>query len=102
MKSKMDEVGERERSFSVELTSMARLKSLALSSDPRESVLIEGTVGAFRRAAFREGLILEVAGDGGTLRVEMRENELERVVVDEAKPKLDSCGATQREEGIRR
>jgi hypothetical protein len=98
----MDEVGEHERSFSVELTSTTWLKSLVMSSDPRECVLIEGTVGAFRRAAFREGLILEIAGDGGTLRVEMREDELERGAVDEAKPGSNDCGATRRKEGTRR
>jgi hypothetical protein len=71
------EIRERERSFSIELASRAELRSLALSSGSGENVLVEGTIGTLRRAAFREGMILEIAGSGGTLRVEVNEDDLD-------------------------
>ena len=67
----------KKRSFSVELKSKAYLKNFALNGEP-EGVLIEGVLGELERAGFAEGLILEVVGSNGVLRVDIGEGEIEK------------------------
>lgn len=67
-----------QRSFSVELKSKADLKAISMSSDGYESILIEGSIGEFSRAEFTEGVILEIAGSRGILRVDLKENEIRK------------------------
>ncbi len=68
----------KERSFSVELKSKAQLKSFTLMNGPAEGVLIEGTIGKLKRATFAEGIILEVIGNSGILRIDLGEDDVEK------------------------
>lgn len=67
-----------QRTFSVELASKADLKAISLSSGGHGPVLVEGTIGELREAAFVEGVILEIAGSKGVLRLSLSENEIKR------------------------
>ncbi len=71
-----NEAAENERFFSVELKSKADLKNMNLTNSSHESVLVEGTIGELVQAAFEEGVILEVVGKKGTLRINLKANEL--------------------------
>jgi hypothetical protein len=71
-----DQVDDKERFFSVELKSKADLKSVTLANGSRDSVLIEGTIGELVQATFVEDEILEIAGKTGTLRINLKEEEL--------------------------
>jgi hypothetical protein len=71
-----DQVDDKERFFSVELKSKADLKSVTLANGSRDSVLIEGSIGELVQATFVEGEILEIAGKTGTLRINLKEEEL--------------------------
>jgi hypothetical protein len=73
-----NEMEDKERFFSVELKSKADLKNVTLASGSRDSVLIEGTIGELVQAAFVEGVILEVVGKNGTLRINLKAEELTR------------------------
>jgi hypothetical protein len=44
----------------------------------KESTLIEGTIGSFVEAIFTEGIILEVTGTEGVLRLDLQEQEIKR------------------------
>lgn len=68
-----------ERFFSVELKSRADLKNVTLTNGSRDSALVEGTIGELVRATFAEGEILEVVGKKGTLRINLREDEVRRI-----------------------
>jgi hypothetical protein len=68
----------KERFFSVELKSKVSLKSVTLTNGNHENVLIEGTIGELQRAEFAEGVILEVVGDKGVLRINLKDNELQK------------------------
>ena len=68
----------KERSFSVELKSKASLKNVTLSNGNRENVLVEGTIGELQRAEFTEGIVLEVAGDKGILRINITPDEIKQ------------------------
>jgi hypothetical protein len=64
-----------DRDFSVELTSNKHLTRLSANG----GVLIEGTIGKLQRACFVEPEILEVKGDCGVLRLNLRKNEISAV-----------------------
>jgi hypothetical protein len=68
----MDRSNEDGRDFSVELISNKHLTRLSANG----GVLIEGTLGKLQRACFVEPEILEVKGDCGVLRLNLRKNEI--------------------------
>ena len=71
----------KERVFSVELKSKRNLKNVTLTNGSSDSVLIEGTLGELVQATFAEGVILEVVGKNGVLRIDLRENEIQKPTV---------------------
>ncbi len=66
----------KERVFSVELKSKRNLKNVTLTNGSSDSVLLEGTIGELVQATFAEGIILEVIGKNGVLRIDLREDEI--------------------------
>jgi hypothetical protein len=67
--------GKEERIFSIELRSKEDVKNISLDGD--EKVLIEGSIGSLKRARFLEGLVLEMIGSNGELRVDLNVNDLD-------------------------
>ncbi len=72
----MENTIESERFFSVELKSKTHLKNVSLTNGSTESALIEGTLGELVHASFAEGIILEVVGKKGTLRINLAQQEI--------------------------
>lgn len=68
----------KERVFSVELRSKRNLKNLTLTNGGSDSVLLEGTLGKLIQATFTEGIILEIIGENGVLRVDLAEEEIKK------------------------
>ena len=66
----------KERFFSVELKSKVNLRNVTLTNDRHENVLIEGTIGELLHAGFAEGIILEIVGEKGVLRINLCQDEL--------------------------
>ena len=75
----MDKKSNEERFFSVELKSKANLKNVTLTNGSHENVLIEGTIGELVRAEFAEGVVLEVVGSLGVLRINLKETEIKKI-----------------------
>ncbi len=73
MENKTDD---KDRIFSIELKSRSELRNITLTDS--DSALIEGTIGRLIHATFTEGIILEVIGEGGSLRVDLNENEIQK------------------------
>jgi len=69
----------KERVFSVELKSKKHLKNVTLTNGSTNTALIEGTLGELVQATFKEGLILEVTGKKGVLRIDLGENEIKQI-----------------------
>jgi hypothetical protein len=66
-----------ERFFSIELNTKNQIKTLTLAGGgQKEAALIEGSIGAFVGAAFVEGVMLEVVGTEGTLRLDLKADEI--------------------------
>ena len=68
----------KERVFSVELKSKRHLKNVTLTNGSNDSVLVEGSIGELLQATFTEGIILEVVGKNGVLRVDLGEDEIKK------------------------
>jgi len=71
---------DKERIFSVELKSKRDLRNVTLANGQGESVLIEGTIGRLVQATFTEGIILEVIGESGSLRLDLEEGEIRKTI----------------------
>ena len=74
----MENKSSNERFFSVELKSKNDLKNITLVNDSNDSVLVEGTIGELVQATFVEGVVLEVLGKNGVLRLDLGEDEIKR------------------------
>jgi hypothetical protein len=68
----------KERVFSVELTSKNHLKNVTLTDGANENVVVEGTLGNLLHASFEEDVILEVAGTKGILRLDLSAEEIKK------------------------
>lgn len=68
----------KERVFSVELESKRNLKNVTLANGSSYSVLVEGTIGDLVKASFAEGIILEIVGKKGILRIALGEDEIKK------------------------
>ena len=75
----------------MELKSKSNLKNVTLANGSSDMVLLEGTLGELVRATFAEGVILEVVGKNGVLRVDLGENEIQ-------KPKEQNRGEAKKHE----
>jgi hypothetical protein len=75
-----NKVENEERFFSVELKSKAHLKNVSLANGSRDNVLIEGSIGELLQATFADGIILEVVGKKGILRINLEEHEIKKTI----------------------
>ena len=73
----MEEI-EKERFFSVELKSKVNLKNVTVNESSQENVLVEGSLGKLQHAEFADGVVLEVFGDMGVLRVNLTIDEIKK------------------------
>jgi hypothetical protein len=64
------------RNFLIELTSKKDLKNITLANCASDHVVLEGTIGEFVKAGFEEGVILEILGKNGTIRIDLEESEI--------------------------
>lgn len=64
------------RVFSIELKSKRNLKNITLTNECSDNVLLEGSIGELLTAKFAEGIILEVTGKDGVIRIDLEETEI--------------------------
>ena len=69
---------DKERFFSVELKSKVNLKNVTVRDSSQENVLVEGTLGKLQHAEFADGVVLEVFGDKGVLRVNLTIDDIKK------------------------
>ncbi len=69
-----------EHLFQIELKSKNYLKSIALPIDEAGNVLIEGFLGKLESLSFAEGIMLQIRGNNGTLRLDFTEKELKELL----------------------
>jgi hypothetical protein len=62
--------------FSIELKSKEYLKRVAIPTEAGDTVLIEGFLGELEEVDLVEGVMLEIKGANGILRMDLKEEEL--------------------------
>jgi len=67
-----------ERVFTVELDSGSDLKRVSIPNGPRR-MLVEGTIGILKHVEFLEGIVLEVIGTKGVLRIDLTMGDLAKI-----------------------
>ena len=70
----------KKHAFSVEMKSKEYIKTISVSDDSQEGVLIEGFLGKLEELGMVEEVILEVKGLNGTLRIDLDEEELRKML----------------------
>jgi hypothetical protein len=65
--------------FSIVMVSKKHVKQVSLSDNVHQSVLLEGNLGRLERIGLIEGVMLEIEGSCGILRIDLTRNELEQV-----------------------
>jgi hypothetical protein len=83
--------------FSIELKSKEFLKNVMISNRTGETVLIEGFLGELEELSLVEGAMLELRGSNGILRIDLKEEELERLCQPLSAWKHRVQGDTQKE-----
>ena len=78
--------------FSIELKSKEFLRNVMISNRTGETVFVEGFLGELEEVSFVEGAMLELRGRNGVLRMDLKEEELERLLSRRAKEKSRSSG----------
>jgi hypothetical protein len=78
-------VKEKKHAFSIELDSRNYLKCISIHNESANSVLIEGYLGELEEVGLIEGIMLEVRGTNGTLRMDLNEEELKKLLKKEGK-----------------
>jgi len=68
----------KERFFSIELTSKNHLKNVTLTNGSYDNVLVEGTIGELIASTFAEDEILEVKGKKGVLRINLAQTDIQK------------------------
>lgn len=76
----------RKHAFSVEMKSKDHMKSISVSNGPHGGVLLEGYLGELQELGMVEEVILELKGSNGTLRIDLDEAEIRKMLA-EKKPK---------------
>ncbi len=81
--------------FSIELKSRDFIKRLVIPNDSEDKVLIEGFLGEIKELAIAEGVMIEIKGANGVLRMDLKEEELKKLLQPphkEAKPQTPQEG----------
>jgi len=63
-------------SFSIELSSKDHLNRISFSNQPNDEVIFEGELGELERIELIEGILLQITGDNGVIRIDLTEKEL--------------------------
>jgi hypothetical protein len=69
-----------EHPFSIELTSNIHLRRIEVSDGPKGQVFIEGKLGGDVSVELIEGIMLQISGENGVIRIDIVESELRGIL----------------------
>ena len=68
-----------EHGFSVEMRSKEYVRRVSVSDNARDAVIFEGFLGEIEEMGIVEGVILEIRGTNGTIRIDISERDLKKI-----------------------
>ena len=68
-----------EHAFSIEMKSKKYVRHISISNESHDRVLFEGYLGELQELSMIEGAALEVKGVYGVLRIDLSEDELQKI-----------------------
>ena len=68
-----------EHGFSVEMRSKEYVRKVSVSDNTRDAVIFEGFLGEIEEMGIVEGVILEIRGANGTIRIDVSERDLKKI-----------------------
>ena len=71
--------GRDEHSFSIEMGSRRDLSHVSLTDESTEGALIKGKLGEIVEISHPEGMMIEIEGNLGVLRLDLSKEELEKI-----------------------
>jgi len=83
----------KEHAFSIEMKSERSVRKMAFFDQENDHVFFEGYLGELRNVSMIEGVLLEVEGINGVLRLDITQREMERCL---AQKKEGEQGGGQR------
>ena len=75
-----------EHSFSVEMKSEKAVRRMSFSDRESDHVFFEGNLGELASVSMVEGLMLEIQGTNGVLRLDITQHEIEKCLSQKNKP----------------
>ena len=81
LKAKLMNKTVKEHSFSVELKTEVAVKRMSFLDKENGQVFFEGCLGKLTSINMVEGVMLEIEGDNGTLRLDITQKEIEQGVI---------------------
>ncbi len=69
-----------EHAFSVDMNSKKHVRHISLSNESHERVLFEGVLGELKDLSMVEGVVLEITGANGILRIDLSEEEIRKML----------------------
>jgi len=63
-------------SFSIVITSKEHVNSVSINREQDSEVMLEGDLGRLHEVKLIEGILLQITGDNGVLRIDLTEKEL--------------------------
>ncbi len=67
--------------FSIEMVSKDHMTKVSVCNEPKKEVIFEGELGEIANIELVEGLMLQITGDNGVLRIDITECELAQGLV---------------------
>jgi hypothetical protein len=80
--------------FSIELKSKDFVKRLAMPNDSEDKVLIEGFLGEIKELTVIESVMLKITGVNGILRLDLKEEELRKLLQPSNGAEKQSAGGS--------
>lgn len=72
--------GRMEHAFSIEMRSKKHVRQILVSDESHDRVLFEGYLGRLKELVMVEGTMLEVVGANGVLRIDLSEDEVQKML----------------------
>jgi len=70
-----------DHSFSIELKSEDAVRKMSYLNDENGRIFFEGSLGELKNVNMVEGVMLEIEGSSGTLRLDINQRDMERCLI---------------------